>query len=111
MDKERQIEEMKKILGRSCLWQKSGELDCLNCEYFSEDNHVCCSFGHKEAEMLYKAGYGDTKAAVREFAKKLKVKLCESIYADEDIRVMDKWFSSKELISEIIDEQLKEYEE
>lgn len=57
MDKQKQIEGMAKILGNSCLWKQYGSLNCYDCKYYSQENHVCCSFGNKEAEMFYEAGY------------------------------------------------------
>lgn len=70
--KEQQIEEMAKILWKSCLWQESGSLDCQNCEFFSKENNVCCSFGHKEAILLFNAGYGNVVQILKEFVKTLK---------------------------------------
>lgn len=103
MDKERQIEEMAKITGL-CDYPS---ISCEQCR-LRYNMHLCM---HRESmKKLINAGYGDTKAAVREFAEKLEVKLCECVYADEDIHISDKWFSSKEMISEVIAELLKKYE-
>ena len=66
MNKEQEINQLRKILGNSCLWKQSKDLDCLSCEHFSAENHVCCSFGQKEAEMLYDAGYRKMDEVLKE---------------------------------------------
>lgn len=69
MEKEKQIEEMAKVL---CSLIKDGiRKDCEKC-YFKHDGYRhTCKF-RKRAIKLYKAGYGNIKEAVKEFAEKLK---------------------------------------
>lgn len=30
---------------------------CSSCEFWSDTNRCCCSYGRKEAEAIYNAGY------------------------------------------------------
>ncbi len=61
MSKEKQIEEMAKVLDECCnRYDEDGNFignKCSNCEYFCDTNHLCCSYGEKEATSLYNAGY------------------------------------------------------
>lgn len=68
MEKEKQIEEMAKVL---CSLIKDGiRKDCEKC-YFKHDGYRhTCKF-RKRAIKLYKAGYGNVKEAVKEFAEGL----------------------------------------
>lgn len=63
MNSEKQIQEIKKILNYTCnefdennrhIRNKCNSYDC---EYWSEENYCCCSYGQKEAEAIYNAGY------------------------------------------------------
>lgn len=89
MNKEKQINEMGKILRKSCLWQESGSLDCQNCEFFSKENNVCCSFGHKEAILLFNAGYGNVVQILKEFAKRLKTNPRKTNFGLEFVALVD----------------------
>ena len=82
MEKEKQIEEMAKVL---CSLIKDGiRKDCEKC-YFKHDGYRrTCKF-RKCAIKLYKAGYGNVKEAVKEAEHRAKVaeralELCETAY-------------------------------
>ena len=63
MSKEKQIEGMARTLNYCCNeYDVNGrrirnKCNSYDCEYWSEDNFCCCSYGRKEAEALYNAGY------------------------------------------------------
>ena len=61
MDKEKQIEEIAKVLNECCnRYDEQGRHlgnKCSNCEYWCDTNHICCSYNIKEAETLYEQGY------------------------------------------------------
>lgn len=61
MNKEKQIEEMVKIMNECCnVYDEQGRHirnKCYECEEWSDDNHCCCSYNTKEATALYNAGY------------------------------------------------------
>ena len=72
MNSEKQIQEIKKILNYTCnefdennrhIRNKCNSYDC---EYWSEENYCCCSFGQKEAEAIYNAGYRKASEVARE---------------------------------------------
>lgn len=67
MEKEKQIEEMAKLMCENS--RRCYEL-CGNC-YGEKDNFYGCK---GFAELFYNAGYGDTKQAVKEFAARVKAK-------------------------------------
>ena len=79
MEKEKQIEEIKQTMVRSCN---------VNRLYFEQ-----------MAEDLYNAGYGDTKQAVKEFAERLKERL--------KLNITGYWVYAK-INKTIIDELVKE---
>lgn len=70
MEKEKQIEEMAKVL---CSLIKDGiRKDCEKC-YFKHDGYRhTCKF-RKRAIKLYKAGYGNVKEAVKEAEHRAEV--------------------------------------
>ena len=61
MSKDKQIEEMAKVMNECCnIYDEQGRHirnKCYECEEWSDDNHCCCSYNKKEAEALYNAGY------------------------------------------------------
>ena len=61
MNKEKQIEEMVRIMNECCnVYDEQGRHirnKCSDCEEWSDDNNCCCSYNRKEAEALYNAGY------------------------------------------------------
>ena len=61
MSREKQIEEMAKVMNECCnRYDDQGNHignKCYECEEWSDDNHCCCSYNTKEAEALYNAGY------------------------------------------------------
>ncbi len=61
MEKEKQIEEMAKVLNECCnRYDENGRLlgnKCSNCECWCDTNHLCTSYNTKEATALYNAGY------------------------------------------------------
>ena len=61
MTENEQIEEMARVLDECCnrIDEHGNHLGnrCYECEYWSETNHVCCSYNRKEATYLYNAGY------------------------------------------------------
>lgn len=71
MTKEEQINEMAQVLGKCCLWQQTGKLNCYDCKYYSRENGVCCSYGHKEAETMYAEGYRKADEVRKETAQKV----------------------------------------
>ncbi|MCX4361788.1 MAG: hypothetical protein OSJ74_00150 [Clostridia bacterium] len=62
----------------------------------------------KNAELLVNAGYGDVKQAVKEFAERLRESFLRNVFINGDVNVRGKWYTSKEVIREIIDELVKE---
>lgn len=99
MDKQKQIEEM-------ALRLRSEDRYCLSvtcsCCTLSQEN-TCCE-AYQAAIKLHKAGYGDTKVAIREFAKKLL-----ELYTDPDIS--DNYVVPIGVVKQNIKDILKEYEE
>lgn len=63
MDKQKQIEEIQKILEYCCNdYDEKGrhirnKCNSWDCEYYDETNGVCASYSLKEAIELYNAGY------------------------------------------------------
>ena len=59
----KQIEEMAEIMEKCCnVYDEKGnhirnKCNEFDCEHYCETNNVCCSFGRKQAEALYNAGY------------------------------------------------------
>ena len=68
--KEKQIEEMARIMNETCnVYDEQGNHirnKCYECEEWSEDNHCCCSYNRKEANRLYNAGYRKASEVVRD---------------------------------------------
>ena len=63
MDKQKQIEEIQKLLEYCCNeYDEKGrhirnKCNSWDCEYYDETNGVCASYGLKEAKALYDASY------------------------------------------------------
>ena len=61
MNRDKQIEEMAKVMNECCnRYDENGNHignKCYECEEWSDDNHCCCSYNTKEATALYTAGY------------------------------------------------------
>ena len=61
MSRDKQIEEMAKVLNECCnRYDVQGNHlgnKCFDCECWCDTNHICCSFNTKEATALYNAGY------------------------------------------------------
>ena len=61
MNREKQIEEMVRVMNECCnRYDEQRNLlgnKCYECEEWSDDNHCCCSYNRKEATALYNAGY------------------------------------------------------
>jgi hypothetical protein len=61
MSKEKQIEEMARVMNECCnRYDEQGNHignRCYECEEWSDDNYCCCSYNTKEATALYNAGY------------------------------------------------------
>lgn len=76
MEKQKQIEEMAKILNECCnVYDEQGNHirnKCYECECWSDDNHCCCSYNSKEAIALYNAGYRKQSEVIDEFVRRLK---------------------------------------
>lgn len=76
MSRDKQIEEMVKIMNNTCnVYDEQGNHirnKCYECECWSDDNHCCCSYNSKEAEALYNAGYRKADEVVREIADEIK---------------------------------------
>ena len=101
MNREKQIEEMGKIILGTILLSRRKKRN--SCKY---------GFGGMCAEALYDKGYGDTKQAVKEFAEKLKEKVEK---AEEEIvpKGCDSYFKNgamccQSIIFLILDELVKE---
>lgn len=100
MDKEKEIEEMVKVL------EKANE----PIEY---DDNECCMFAYPTqkdiAEELYNAGYGNVKQAVKEFAEELKEYANALKHGTDESEEFALGFRiAKEVLLEKIDELLKE---
>lgn len=94
MNKEKQIEEMRKAMIKE-----------MTVYLLPPDNEI-------RAKLLYDAGYGDTKEAVKEFAEKLKEKVEK---AEEEIvpKGCDSYFKNgamccQSIIFLILDDLVKE---
>ena len=61
LDRDKQIEEMVKIMNDCCnRYDEQGNHlgnKCYECECWCDTNHICCSYNTKEATALYNAGY------------------------------------------------------
>jgi hypothetical protein len=61
MSREKQIEEMVRVMNECCnRYDEQGNHignKCYECECWSDDNYCCCSYNTKEATALYNAGY------------------------------------------------------
>lgn len=63
MTDNQQIVEIMKVLNECCgVYDENGrylrnKCNSVDCEYWSDENHCCCSYGRKEAEALYNARY------------------------------------------------------
>lgn len=81
MNKEKQIEEMAKLIGGSeCPSEKCPKMDKEQVKAFG-----ACNI-HR-AQILYNAGYGNVKQAVKEFAERVKAKFMQIAYRErKDIR-------------------------
>lgn len=95
MEKEKQIEEMAKVL---CSLIKDGiRKDCEKC-YFKHDGYRhTCKF-RECAIQIYEAGYRNVKEAVKEFAERIKM----AFYYEFDELIPS-------IMSDKIDEIAKEY--
>ena len=98
MSGDKQIKEMMQTLNYCCNeYDENGrhirnKCNSYDCEYWSEDNHCCCSYGRKEAEHLYNAGYrkiyDDNQrqctcyALGCQMAEQLEKKVAEEIFAE-----------------------------
>lgn len=66
MEKEKQIEDLAKVL---CRLIKDGDIKgCESC-YFRHDGYECTCKYRKYAIQVYEAGYGNVKEAARECLK------------------------------------------
>ena len=94
-DKEKQIEEIAKVLDKCCnFYDKNGvhlgnKCNSRDCEYWCDTNYLCCSYNKKEATALYNAGYRklpkDSVVISMEEYKKLKMLeeghiTCDDVY-------------------------------
>lgn len=106
MNKEEQIEEMAKLIdGSECPSEKCPKMDKEQVKAFG-----ACNI-HR-AQILYNAGYGNVKEAVKEFAEKLKEKVEK---AEEEIvpKGCDHYFKNgamccQSIIFLILDDLVKE---
>lgn len=106
MNKEKQIEEMAKLIdGSECPSEKCPKMDKEQVKAFG-----ACNI-HR-AQILYNAGYGNVKQAVKEFAEKLKEKVEK---AEEEIvpKGCDHYFKNgamccQSIIFLILDDLVKE---
>lgn len=65
MDKQKEIEKMEFIIGSTI--RECEQKDCIrNCEFARRKDCKYC----RAAKDLVNSGYGDTKAAIKEFAEK-----------------------------------------
>lgn len=77
-DKNKAIKEMAKIMEECCnVYDDKGrhvrnKCNTFDCEYYCDTNHVCCSFGIKEATALYNAGYRNEKETAREILQTIR---------------------------------------
>ena len=103
MTKDKQIEEMAKVMNECCnRYDEQGNHlgnKCFECECWCDTNHICCSYNRKEAEALYNAGY--RKAS--EVAEEIFEEIDDLLYKDE--RDYDDLMES-ETVSEIYQEYL-----
>lgn len=78
----KQIEAMLKIMNETCnVYDEVGNHirnKCGECEFWSKENHCCCSYNTKEAEALYNAGYRKSSEIAREIFEEIE-KLMEKL--------------------------------
>ena len=93
--KDKQIDEMAKIMNECCnVYDDQGRHirnKCGECEEWSDDNHCCCSYNQKQAEALYTAGYRKASDVAREIFEEIDREIClalESNYKARDHRQM-----------------------
>ena len=67
-----QIEEIATLFSNSCLWGKYDPNNCYECKHYFRENYTCNSYGHKEAEIIYSAGYRKASDVIDEFVERLK---------------------------------------
>lgn len=85
--RDQEIKEIAKVLNESCgVYDENGNFlhnkcNLDECEYWSEDNYLCCSYNKKEATELYNAGY----------RKLVKGKiLANKVYSDKTLKTWTK---------------------
>lgn len=94
MDKQKEIEKIEFIIGSTI--RECEQKDCIrNCEFARRKDCKYC----RAAKDLVNSGYGDTKAAIKEFASKVK----ELIHGFENISQ-----STDDCLCEKIDELIEE---
>lgn len=94
-DKEKQIEEIQKIMEYCCnVYDDKGrhirnKCNTFDCEYYCDTNDVCCSFSKKEATALYNAGYRklpkDSVVVSKEWWDKSRTQKTFKFYKDENL--------------------------
>ena len=78
MNSEKQIQEIKKILNYTCNEYDENnrrirnKCNSYDCEYWSEENYCCCSYGQKEAEAIYNAGYRKASEVARKIFEEIE---------------------------------------
>lgn len=92
MDKQKEIEKMRGLIAKEPCW-----FDCINTCFQDTTSGKCLRI--EVCEFLGNHGYGDIKAAVKEFASKVK----ELIHGFENISQ-----STDDCLCEKIDELIEE---
>ncbi len=108
MDKEReQMTEKIEMAKHLAKWLCRPE-GCWDCEFWNDnvDFDMCCDFENplKIAEELQKAGYGDTKQAVREFAEKFEKHIEYEIERETNHSKIKAYNKSLNLIKKLLTE-------
>lgn len=82
MSRDKQIEEMAKIMNECCnRYDEQGNHlgnKCYECEEWCDTNHICCSYNTKEATALYNAGYRKASEVAKEIFVEIYERLLQS---------------------------------
>ena len=111
--KEKQIEEIMRCLNECCNeYDSNGRhirnlCNSLDCEYWCDTNHCCCSYNKKEAIALYNAGYQNCKDKVvlsKEEYEKLERSNYQEGIAEGRKELQDEYNSLRERYAKVVKE-------
>lgn len=90
MDKNREIEEMARVMNECCnRYDEQGNHignKCYECECWCDTNHICCSYNTKEALALYNAGYRKSSEVAEEIFAEIEKTITDLEYRTNTLR-------------------------